>query len=324
MAFIGGEADRDTVSIGDDHITRGMDAIWVFCPYSSVAGRLEYRILIQNVGISEMTQEGKRKRQPRGKSAVGDDPGGSRSVRRALEIFEFLLQVGEPATIGAVVSALHIPKSTAYELVKTLSEAGYLEPAPRGAGLSLGRKLFELGMAYRGQVDLLRDGSQIVEELRDACGETVQLSVLENDMMLVLLKEEGSRSIRIISRVGSRVPVNWAAAGRLLVSDLDDAALACLLGRTVKQSPTGRAITDIPKLIQQVRKFRRQGYATELNETNEHAGCVAAPVTDGMGRCIAAISIVAPEHRLAKQHREELIKEVRDAADGLSKRLGAH
>lgn len=257
-------------------------------------------------------------------AAAEEEQGGSRSVRRALEILEFLLQQGEPATVGAIVSALQIPKSTAYELVRTLSEAGYLEPAGRGAGLFLGRKLFELGMAYRSQVDLLRDGSQIVEELRDATGETVQLSVLENDMMLVLLKEEGSRSIRIISRVGSRVPINWAAAGRLLVSDLDDATLAALLKRTVRQSPTGRSLTDVPKLIQQIRKFRKQGYATELNETNEHAGCVAAPVIDGSGRCVAAISIVAPEHRLGKQNRDELIARVREAAAKLSGRLGAH
>jgi DNA-binding IclR family transcriptional regulator len=257
-------------------------------------------------------------------AAADDEQGGSRSVRRALEMFEFLLQKGEPATVGAIVAALQIPKSTAYELVRTLTEAGYLEPSGRGAGLFLGRKLFELGMAYRGQVDLLRDGSQIVEELRDVTGETVQLSVLENDMMLVLLKEEGSRSIRIISRVGSRVPVNWAAAGRLLVSDLDDTTLGALLKRSVRQSPTGRSITDVPKLIQQIRKFRKQGYATELNETNEHAGCVAAPVIDGSGRCVAAISVVAPEHRLGKQNRDELIRRVREASAKLSGRLGAH
>jgi len=273
-----------------------------------------------------MTQAGKVRARANAQPAMAADEeqGGSRSVRRALEMFEFLLQQGEPATVGAIVSALQIPKSTAYELVRTLSEAGYLEPSGRGAGLFLGRKLFELGMAYRGQVDLLRDGSQIVEELRDATGETVQLSVLENDMMLVLLKEEGSRSIRIISRVGSRVPVNWAAAGRLLVSDLDDATLGALLKRSVRQSPTGRSITDVPKLIQQIRKFRKQGYATELNETNEHAGCVAAPVIDGSSRCIAAISIVAPEHRLGKQNREELIARVREATAKLSGRLGAY
>jgi IclR family transcriptional regulator, KDG regulon repressor len=257
-------------------------------------------------------------------AAAEDEQGGSRSVRRALEILEFLLQRGEPATVAAIVGALQIPKSTAYELVRSLSEAGYLEPAGRNTGLYLGRKLFELGMAYRSQVDLLRDGSQIVEELRDATGETVQLSVLENDMMLVLVKEEGSRSIRIISRVGSRVPVNWAAAGRLLVSDMDDSTLSALLKRSVRQSPTGRSITDVQKLVQQIRKFRKQGYATELNETNEHAGCVAAPVIDGDGRCIAAISIVAPEHRLGKQNREELIRKVRESASRLSSRLGAH
>ncbi|HEY3147164.1 MAG TPA: IclR family transcriptional regulator [Dongiaceae bacterium] len=274
-----------------------------------------------------MTQAGKARLRANNAQLPGppeEEQGGSRSVRRALEMFEFLLQRGEPATVGTIVSALQIPKSTAYELVRTLSEAGYLEPAGRTAGLFLGRKLFELGMAYRGQVDLLRDGSQIVEELRDASGETVQLSVLENDMMLVLLKEEGSRSIRIISRVGSRVPVNWAAAGRLLVSDLDDGALGALLKRSVRQSPTGRATTEVSRLIQQIRKFRKQGYATELNETNEHAGCVAAPVIDGSGRCIAAISVVAPEHRLGKQNRDTLIEKVRDAAAKLSSRLGAH
>lgn len=260
----------------------------------------------------------------RSSASSEEEQSGSRSVRRALEILEFLLQRGEPATVAGIVAALQIPKSTAYELVRTLSESGYLEPARRGAGVYLGRKLFELGMAYRSQVDLLRDGSQIVEELRDATGETVQLSVLENDMMLVLLKEEGSHPIRIISRVGSRVPVNWAAAGRLLVSDLDDAALGALLERSVRQSPTGRSLTDVPKLIQQIRKFRKQGYATELNETNEHAGCVAAPVIDGSGRCIAAISIVAPEHRLGKANREALIRKVQEAAAKLSSRLGAH
>jgi len=143
-------------------------------------------------------------------------------------------------------------------------------------------------------------------------------------MMLVLLKEEGSHPVRIISRVGSRVPVNWAASGRLLVSDLDDNELTSLLSKSVRQSPTGRATVEIDKFIQQVRKARKQGFFSELNETNEHAGCVAAPVIDGSGKCVAAISIVAPEHRLTKTNREALTKKARAAAAELSKRLGAH
>lgn len=141
-------------------------------------------------------------------------------------------------------------------------------------------------------------------------------------MMLVLVKEEGSQSIRIISRIGSRVPVNWAAAGRLLVSDLDDQALEQLLRRTVQQSPTKRAIVDVDKLIPQIRRFRQQGYAIEINEANGHAGCVAAPVIDLSGRCVAAISVVVPEQRLGRDNRKRLIASVRDAASRLSRRLG--
>lgn len=255
-------------------------------------------------------------------AATEEENTGSRSVRRALDIFELMLQRGEPITVAQIVSELSIPKSTTYELVRTLSEGDYLAPSGRGSGLFLGRKLFELGMAYRSHVDLLKDGSRIAEQLRDETGETVQLSVLDNDLMMVLLKEEGVRPLRIISQVGSRVPVNWAAAGRLLVSDMDDKALTVLLTATNRQSPTGHAITDVKKLIKQIRKFRKQGYATELNETNEHAGCVAAPVVNAAGRCIAALSVVAPEQRLVKANRDYLIERVMNAAENLSRRLG--
>jgi DNA-binding IclR family transcriptional regulator len=257
-------------------------------------------------------------------ASEGDDRGSSRSVRRVLQIFEFMLDRGEPASIATLIEALGIPKSTAYELVRTLTRSGYVEASGKDGGLFLGRKLFQLGMAYRNQVDLLKDGSQIVEELRDQTGETVQFSVLVEDHMHVLMKEEGVRPIRIISHIGSRVPVNWAASGRLLVSDLDNRDLRRLLKATIRQSPSERACMDVSRFIAEVRASRRDGYATELNEANEHAGCVAAPVIDAHGRCVAAISVVAPEQRLTEPNRTALIAAVTDAAARLSQRIGGH
>jgi len=253
-----------------------------------------------------------------------EDANGSRSVRRALRIFELMLDRAEPVSITTIIETLDIPKSTAYELVRTLTDAEYVETSGKDRGLFLGRKLFQLGMAYRNRVDLLKDGSQIVEELRDTTGETVQFSIFADDHMQVLMKEEGIRAIRIISNIGSRVPVNWAAAGRLLVSDMSDAELTLLLERTMRPSPTGRACMDVQIVIEQVRAFRRQGYALESNEANDHAGCVAAPVIDAQGRCIAAISVAVPEHRLAEPDRSVLIDAVTAAAERLSRRLSGH
>jgi DNA-binding IclR family transcriptional regulator len=255
--------------------------------------------------------------------ALPDATFGSRSVRRALDILETLLRRDEPLAVAEIARTLSIPRSTAYGIVNVLCEGRYLEWFNDGSKLFLGPKLLELGIAYRSKIDLLKAGGPIVEELRDATGETVQLSILDADMLLVLMKEEGRHPVRIISRVGSRVPVNWAAGGRLIVSDLDDGELRRLLRQTVRASPTGKASLDIELLVRQVRRARQQGYSTEIGETNEHAGCVAAPVIDASGRCIAAISIAAPEQRLKQKNRARLIAAVREAARQLSQRLGA-
>jgi DNA-binding IclR family transcriptional regulator len=274
--------------------------------------------------VASLKRPGRPRAVTRDGTAGADGPSSeSRSVRRTLDIFELMLGEREPLNVTAIIARLRIPKSTAYELVRMLVDTGYLERGRRPGSYFLGRRLFELGMAYRSQVDLLKEGSHVVEALRDRTGETVQFSVLENEMMLVLLKEESRQPIRIISHVGTRVPVNWAAAGRLLVSDLADAELRRLLERSARPSPTGRAPTDVNTLVAQIRRARTQGYAVELNETNAHAGCVAAPVLDAAGRCVAAISIVAPEQRMQRKQREALIQAVKEHASRLSHRLGA-
>ncbi len=250
------------------------------------------------------------------------ESGGSRSVGRVLGIFELMMARAKPAVMAEIIKALAIPKSTAYELVHTLIREGYLNASGRNGGLFLGHKLFALGMTYRSQADLLKDGGRIVEELRDSTGETVQLSILDHRPMLVLVKEEGIKPLRMITQVGSRVPVNWAASGRLLVSDLDDKQLRKFLTQTVRQSPSGRTNTDVDSLMAETRRFRKRGYGIEVNEANEHAGCVAAPVIGNSGHCIAAISIVVPEQRLAKGNREQLIAALRQAAEKLSRRMG--
>ena len=106
----------------------------------------------------------------RGRPGAGSE--GGRSARRLLSIFELMLGRGEPVSVADIVGALRIPKSTAYELVRTLSASGYVERSG-AATYFLGRKLFELGMAYRSHVDLLKEGGKVVEELRDETGETV-------------------------------------------------------------------------------------------------------------------------------------------------------
>jgi len=127
---------------------------------------------------------------------------------------------------------------------------------------------------------------------------------------------------RRIGQLLSRVPVERAAAGRFLVPDMKDTPLRALLSRTVRPPPSGGAETGIDRLTGRIRAARHIGHAIEIDETDGHAGCVAAPVLDVAGHCIAALGIVVPKPRLTDDRMPTLVGAVRQAAARLSRRLG--
>jgi len=233
-----------------------------------------------------------------------------------------MLAKGQPVSISEILSDLGLSRTTAYEMMRTLKRYNYVEQLPHTGKYRLGRRLYELGMAYRNQVDLLKEGTEIASQLCNQTHETVQISVLDNDAMLVVIKNQGPQPIAFVTQVGSRIPLNWGASGRLLLSDLSDEDLRRRLPAMVRPSPTGKAPTDVDTFIREIREARTRGYAFQLSQAAHHSGAVAAPIIDGSGRCIATISVVAPEHRFRRPHLKMLINAVREAASRLSSRLG--
>jgi DNA-binding IclR family transcriptional regulator len=246
----------------------------------------------------------------------------SRSVSRVLVTLDAMLAKGRPVSISEILDDLGLSRTTAYEMMRTLKRYHYVEQLAGTGKYRLGRRLYELGTAYRDQVDLLKEGTEIASQLCGRTHETVQISVLDTDSMLVVIKNQGTQPIAFVTQVGSRIPINWGASGRLLVSDFSDEELRQRLPAMVRPSPTGKAPTDVDVLIREIREARKRGYAFQLSQAAHHSGAVAAPIIDGSGRCIATISVVAPEHRFRKSHLAMITKAVREAATQLSRRLG--
>src|SRR3546814_20246676 len=80
-------------------------------------------------------------------------------------------------------------------------------------------------------------------------GESVQICVRDDDMMVVLAMVDGPGPYRVTSHVGTRVPLNWTASGRLLTGHMDDAVRLALSARGARPSPTARAATEHARLV---------------------------------------------------------------------------
>jgi len=86
---------------------------------------------------------------------------------------------------------------------------------------------------------------------------------------------------------------------------------------------TERSIVDRDKLIEHLRRVAAQGWAMDLEESALGLACAAAPVHDGSGRMVAALSVSGPSFRLDRDELEgRVVPLVVRGANALSRQLG--
>ncbi|HEV7367614.1 IclR family transcriptional regulator, partial [Arenibaculum sp.] len=241
-------------------------------------------------------------------------------IDRAFQILDDLMERGTPATAYDIARSIGAPTSTVYEIIEGLAAKGILSKRADSGAVFLGPKLHFYGLAYIKDQNVSAVFQRAIEDLSRATGETVQICGRDDDKMVVLMMESGPGYFRIASQVGSRVPLNWTASGRLLIGHMTPAERAALLARA-QPSPTGRAETDPAQLEEACRRAWAERLSIQRGEADAAVACIASPIRDAAGDCIATISVVVPEHR-ATERESQLAGQVRTAATDIEEAMG--
>jgi IclR family transcriptional regulator, KDG regulon repressor len=81
--------------------------------------------------------------------------------------------------------------------------------------------------------------------------------------------------------------------------------------------------TTNPKALRAIlEEVRRNGYATDDEESEIGMRSVAAPIRDISGKAIAAVGLAGPIQRLTKKELRRLVPQVIATAVGISARMG--
>ena len=251
--------------------------------------------------------------------AAGTPRARTSGIDRALQVLDHLQATGSPATAYEIARKVGAPVSTAYLVIDEMVAKRLLDRV--GNMVWLGPRLFHYGLAYARSLDLLGIAAGIMEDLARCVGETVQLCGRDEGRMVVLAMAEGPGHYRVSSRVGTRVPLNWTASGRLLIGHLPRPERLALFQRFAEPSPTGRAVTDGAVLADAAADALAARLAVQIGESDASVACVAAPIRDAAGACLATISIVLPEDRLGRDH-DRYAQAVQAAAADIEHRLG--
>ncbi len=84
---------------------------------------------------------------------------------------------------------------------------------------------------------------------------------------------------------------------------------------------TEKSISSMTALIKAVKKIRKNRIAFDDEEALSGVFCVAAPVVNNKGECLAAISISTPKNRISRAKKQQFSKLIAATADKISKSL---
>ena len=247
------------------------------------------------------------------------------SVAKIFQILETVVAHQERGlAYSEVVARTALPKATAHRLLKSLLQLGYLRFDAAAARYYGDLKLCSLGSAVTSHFDLKEYVRPHLLKLQAETRHTCNLGVLSGDAGVYLDKLESPEAfgIKLYSAIGKRFPLHCTAMGKILLAGLPSAERRKILARKL-ESFTPRTITDPLALERELAKVRRSGYAVDREEITRAIMCVAAPILDGNGETVAAISAAFPTYIIEERGIQDEIRAVTRCASEASRLLTA-
>lgn len=244
----------------------------------------------------------------------------STTVEKALQLLEALSRAGGPIGISQLGRELRLNKSTVYRLVDTLCRHGYARQEGDGGRYRLTSKLWELGSGVIEGLGLRQVARPLLESIVAETQETALLGILQEREALVIDKVESSRTLRISSPVGERLPLHSCALGRALLAFQPPEFIdeVCRGFRPL----TEHGVASAEELALELARIRRTQCSSSYDEWQVGVAAVAAPIRDANGAVVASFCITGPTSRLVPDRLDELGASCIAAAESVSRLLG--
>ena len=242
-------------------------------------------------------------------------------VYKALQVLQCLGEERRKMTLTEICHLVRLPKTTVFRYLYTLRECGFVAYEPETDLYWLGLRVFELAQSVDVQLQVRRVALSFMRQLRDQFNETVNLGVIDNKEVAYIEMMESRHSLRMQASLGSRDPVYSTALGKVILAFIPEEEWPNHLpGEFVPRTPN--TLTSFEALKQNLIRIKNRGFSIDLQENEEGAHCIGAPIFDHLGRATAAISVSAPASRLDEIMEQQVAEALMQTAAAISHHLG--
>jgi DNA-binding IclR family transcriptional regulator len=245
------------------------------------------------------------------------------AATRTLRVLRYLAGQPDPVTLDRLASAVGLPRSTAYHLVNTMIEEGFVVHLAEEHRFGLGPAAFEVGSGYTRQEPLQRITRRHLAALTDTVGQSAHLTVLHGRDVLYVLEERAPGRPPLVTDVGVRLPAHLTASGRAIMAALPLSQVRALFpDRSAFVDRHGSGPASLSALRVLLSETRQRGYAIESGEVTPGFASLAVPVLDHNAFPVAGIAITYPAE--ADLDVAASVEAITRTADTITRRLGGH
>lgn len=215
----------------------------------------------------------------------------SSTFEKGLQVLSLFTAERTNLSLTEIAALTEIARPTAYRLVNTLIQAGYLKKNPATKKVHLGVKAVILGHN-------LQQGSNIfpvVKPVLDAVflehGLTVDAILFDGDEAVSIYRREAKESMRFSMPTTSRM---WhcLAVGKAVLAFLEEEKGRALVASLPLERKTGRTLCTVADIRADLEATRRRGYSINNEEFLPGLMALGAPLFESIGgRVIGAVSI---------------------------------
>src|SRR6266540_2445805 len=199
--------------------------------------------------------------------AGGRDGSRLTSVRNAARLLKELGSAEGELGVSELSRRLGLGKSTVHRLLATLTGERILEHNPATGTYRLGLVVYELGARVSMHRVLHDAATTVIEELRNATNETIQVAVLDGREVVYVERLESPHTLRLFGRIGHRMPAHSTSTGKVLLAFLPEERLDVLLKDWPLEPLTPQTITGQRQLREELARVRARGWAENLGES---------------------------------------------------------
>lgn len=246
-------------------------------------------------------------------------------IQVAERIFQVIETLSFTGSMGLIQlsNQLGLHKSTVHRILTSLIYMGYVRHEEETGKYALSFKLLEVSSRILDQMDILGLIHPYLKRLAQQTGETVHFVQKDGNEAVYIDKVESNvNAVRLVSRVGSHIPLYCSGVGKAILADMKEEEIKKIWESSTIIPLTSYTIIDLKELQKELNKIKQTGYAIDNEENELGVRCIAASILDYRNKAKYAFSISAPIARMTDEKIDELCTYILNMKRELSNELG--